>query len=163
MSDQSTAGSTPEDDLTLEQWAAMPEDEAGEVVDGRLEEEEMPDYLHEDTLRLEKRLEGLKRARTLAEQEAQHARSQPWDLEGPIKAAEAAGSLAQRFALLGVAFNPAAMEAILLDVGADQPSTTSDREQALKKLESALTPAPPVRISVPSISNNTSFTIVLPQ
>jgi hypothetical protein len=35
------------------------------------------------------------------------------------------------------------MEAILLEVGADQPSTTSDKEQALKKLESALTPAPP--------------------
>ena len=47
MSDQSTAGSTPEDDLTLEQWAAMPEDEAGGVVDGRLEEEEMPDFVHE--------------------------------------------------------------------------------------------------------------------
>ena len=25
----------------------MPEDEAGEVVDGRLEEEEMPDFVHE--------------------------------------------------------------------------------------------------------------------
>jgi len=47
MSDQSAAGPTPRDDLTLEQWAAMPEDEPGELVDGRLEEEEMPDFVHE--------------------------------------------------------------------------------------------------------------------
>ena len=39
MSDQSAAGSTPKDDLSIEQWAAMPEDEPGELVDGRLEEE----------------------------------------------------------------------------------------------------------------------------
>src|SRR5205823_4374600 len=37
MSDQSAAGPTPRDDLTLEQWAAMPEDEPGELVDGRWE------------------------------------------------------------------------------------------------------------------------------
>ena len=48
------------------------------------------DYWHEDTLRLEQWLEELRQKRTQAEQEAQHARSLPRDLEGPIKAAEAA-------------------------------------------------------------------------
>ena len=33
--------------LTMEEWAAMDEDEPGEFVDGRLEEEEVPDYIHE--------------------------------------------------------------------------------------------------------------------
>jgi Uma2 family endonuclease len=33
--------------MTLEQWAALPENEAGELVDGRLEEEEVPDAVHE--------------------------------------------------------------------------------------------------------------------
>lgn len=47
MSDQPAAGPAPGDDLTLEQWAAMPEDEPGELVDGRLEEEEMPDFVHD--------------------------------------------------------------------------------------------------------------------
>src|SRR5439155_15404402 len=51
MSDQSAAGPTPKDDLTLEQWAAMPEDEPGELVDGRLEEEEMPDFADRDLAR----------------------------------------------------------------------------------------------------------------
>ena len=47
MSDQLAAGTTPKDELTLEQWSAMPEDEPGELVDGRLEAEEMPDFVHE--------------------------------------------------------------------------------------------------------------------
>jgi Uma2 family endonuclease len=33
--------------LTLDEWAALDEDEPGELVDGRLEEEEVPDVLHE--------------------------------------------------------------------------------------------------------------------
>jgi Uma2 family endonuclease len=33
--------------LTFEEWAAMDEDEPGELVDGRLEEEEVPDLIHE--------------------------------------------------------------------------------------------------------------------
>jgi Uma2 family endonuclease len=37
--------SSPE--LSLEDWLALPEDEPGELVEGRIEEEEVPDYLHE--------------------------------------------------------------------------------------------------------------------
>ena len=33
--------------MTLEEWADLDEDEPGELVDGRLEEEEVPSYLHE--------------------------------------------------------------------------------------------------------------------
>ena len=33
--------------MTVEEWAAMDEDEPGELVDGRLEEEEVPDLIHE--------------------------------------------------------------------------------------------------------------------
>lgn len=35
------------DELTLEAWGDLPEDEPGELVDGRLEEEEMPTRVHE--------------------------------------------------------------------------------------------------------------------
>jgi Uma2 family endonuclease len=45
---QSTLGqphATPE--LSLEEWFGLPEDQPGELVEGRLEEEEEPDYLHE--------------------------------------------------------------------------------------------------------------------
>ncbi len=34
-------------ELSLDEWYAMPENEPGELVDGRLEEEEVPDYVHE--------------------------------------------------------------------------------------------------------------------
>src|SRR5262245_9127793 len=37
----------PGDLLTIEEWAAMPEDDEGELVDGVLVEEEMPDLTHE--------------------------------------------------------------------------------------------------------------------
>jgi Uma2 family endonuclease len=33
--------------MSLAEWAAMPEDEPGELVDGVLVEEEVPEYLHE--------------------------------------------------------------------------------------------------------------------
>lgn len=33
--------------MTVEQWADLPEDEPGELVDGRLIEEEMPSFIHE--------------------------------------------------------------------------------------------------------------------
>jgi Uma2 family endonuclease len=33
--------------MTIEEWAAMPEDEPGELVDGYLVEEEVPDLAHE--------------------------------------------------------------------------------------------------------------------
>lgn len=33
--------------MSIEEWAAMPEDEPGELVDGYLQEEEMPGLLHE--------------------------------------------------------------------------------------------------------------------
>jgi Uma2 family endonuclease len=33
--------------MTLEEWARLPEDEPGELVDGELVEEEMPSFVHE--------------------------------------------------------------------------------------------------------------------
>ena len=33
--------------MSLAEWAALPEDEPGELVDGQLVEEEMPTYIHE--------------------------------------------------------------------------------------------------------------------
>jgi Uma2 family endonuclease len=45
---QRTAAETPAaPELSLDEWFALPEDEPGELVDGFLEEEEVPDYLHE--------------------------------------------------------------------------------------------------------------------
>ncbi len=38
---------TADGELTVAEWAARPEDEPGELVDGRLVEEEMPDLVHE--------------------------------------------------------------------------------------------------------------------
>ena len=37
----------PTPELSLDEWFGLPEDEPGELVEGRLEEEEVPDYLHE--------------------------------------------------------------------------------------------------------------------
>jgi Uma2 family endonuclease len=39
--------SNPVPELSLDDWFSLPEDQPGELVDGRLEEEEAPDYLHE--------------------------------------------------------------------------------------------------------------------
>jgi Uma2 family endonuclease len=36
--------------MSLAQWAALPEDDAGELVDGQLVEEEVPDAIHEDVV-----------------------------------------------------------------------------------------------------------------
>lgn len=38
---------TPRVPMTLEEWAALDEDEPGELVDGFLEEEELPSFVHE--------------------------------------------------------------------------------------------------------------------
>lgn len=40
-----TSHATP--GLSLDEWFDLPEDQPGELVEGRLEEEEVPDYLHE--------------------------------------------------------------------------------------------------------------------
>ncbi|HBL27427.1 MAG TPA: Uma2 family endonuclease [Acidobacteria bacterium] len=48
----------PPPELSLEEWFALPEDEPGELVEGRLEEEEVPDYLHELLVMLLGRLLG---------------------------------------------------------------------------------------------------------
>ncbi len=47
VDETSTAEHVPGDLLTVEEWAAMPEDDEGELVDGVLVEEEMPDLTHE--------------------------------------------------------------------------------------------------------------------
>lgn len=47
MSQGTVAKSPTAPELSLDEWFALPEDEPGELVDGRLEEEEVPDYLHE--------------------------------------------------------------------------------------------------------------------
>src|SRR5580700_6114352 len=38
----------PPPEMTIEQWADMDEDEPGELVDGQLVEEEVPEFDHED-------------------------------------------------------------------------------------------------------------------
>jgi len=47
MSQRTLAESPVAPELTLDEWFALPEDEPGEFVNGHLEEEEVPDYLHE--------------------------------------------------------------------------------------------------------------------
>jgi Uma2 family endonuclease len=44
---QPTAQRTAEPEMALEEWAALAEDEAGELVDGLLVEEEVPETAHE--------------------------------------------------------------------------------------------------------------------
>ncbi|HEX7186305.1 MAG TPA: Uma2 family endonuclease [Thermoanaerobaculia bacterium] len=47
MSQGTVAESPAAPELSLDEWFALPEDEPGELVDGRLEEEEVADFLHE--------------------------------------------------------------------------------------------------------------------
>ena len=47
MGHDSAMGSAGLPAMTIEEWADLDEDEPGELVDGRLEEEEEPSYLHE--------------------------------------------------------------------------------------------------------------------
>lgn len=47
MSQRTLAESPAASELSLDEWFALPEDEPGELVNGHLEEEEVPDYLHE--------------------------------------------------------------------------------------------------------------------
>ena len=47
MSHDSSRGSPGLPAMTIEEWADLDEDESGELVDGRLEEEEEPSFLHE--------------------------------------------------------------------------------------------------------------------
>lgn len=47
MSQRTLAEPPTAPELSLDEWFALAEDEPGELVDGRLEEEEVPDYLHE--------------------------------------------------------------------------------------------------------------------
>jgi Uma2 family endonuclease len=47
MSQRTLAEPPAAPELSLDEWFALAEDEPGELVNGRLEEEEVPDYLHE--------------------------------------------------------------------------------------------------------------------
>lgn len=58
MSQRTFVESPAGPELSLDEWFALPEDEPGELVDGRLVEEEAPDYLHELLVALLGRLLG---------------------------------------------------------------------------------------------------------
>jgi Uma2 family endonuclease len=44
------SAAAPREAFSVEEWAALPEDESGELVDGRLVEEEVPDLVHESVV-----------------------------------------------------------------------------------------------------------------
>src|SRR4051794_36532836 len=58
MSQRTLAEPPAAPELSLDEWFALAEDEPGELVDGRLEQEEAPDYLHEFLVMLLCRLLG---------------------------------------------------------------------------------------------------------
>lgn len=58
MSKSTLAEPSAAPELSLDEWFGLPEDTPGELVDGRLEEEEVPDYLHELVVALLVRLLG---------------------------------------------------------------------------------------------------------
>jgi Uma2 family endonuclease len=58
MSQRTLAESPIASELSLDEWFALAEDEPGELMDGRLAEEEEPDYLHELLVALLGRLLG---------------------------------------------------------------------------------------------------------
>jgi Uma2 family endonuclease len=58
MSQGTFAKSPAAPDLSLEEWFALPEETSGELVNGQLAEEEVPDYLHELLVMLLGRLLG---------------------------------------------------------------------------------------------------------
>ncbi|HSS50435.1 MAG TPA: Uma2 family endonuclease [Thermoanaerobaculia bacterium] len=58
MSQRTLAESPAAPELSLDEWFALAEDEPGELVNGHLEEEEVPDYLHELLVALLVRLLG---------------------------------------------------------------------------------------------------------
>ena len=47
MTQEALIDSVVPSELTLAEWYSLPEDQPGELVDGRLEEEEVPDFVHE--------------------------------------------------------------------------------------------------------------------
>ncbi len=58
MAQEALIESTTSPELTLGEWFDLPEDEPGELVDGRLVEEEVPDFVHEMIVMLLGRLLG---------------------------------------------------------------------------------------------------------
>src|SRR5258708_29303394 len=47
MAHAAVVASLSRQEMTIDEWARLPEDEPGELVEGYLESEEMPDLVHE--------------------------------------------------------------------------------------------------------------------
>lgn len=58
MSQEALSETVAVAELSLDEWIALPEDEPGELVDGRLVEEEVPSYVHEFLMVLLARILG---------------------------------------------------------------------------------------------------------